>query len=123
MTTGWNGRIYNAVVDDGQPFVIVWDGQGMDYDFWVIPAGHPESDLAHEFLQFASTPKRQGDQTTSSPMGHCVRVRISLSILTFCRICRLPRRTLRTGSRGCSVVGRPSRGADGSVPRLAGEVS
>ena len=44
MTTGWNGRFYNAIVDDGQPFVLVWDGQGMDYDFWVIPAGHPEMD-------------------------------------------------------------------------------
>jgi len=69
MTTGWNGRIYNAVIDDGQPFVIVWDGQGMDYDFWIIPKGHPESDLAHEFLKFASTPERQGDQTNYISYG------------------------------------------------------
>jgi putative spermidine/putrescine transport system substrate-binding protein len=69
MTTGWNGRFYNAVVDDGQPFVLVWNGQGMDYDFWVIPAGHPEADLAHEFIAFASTPERQGDQTNYISYG------------------------------------------------------
>jgi putative spermidine/putrescine transport system substrate-binding protein len=69
MTTGWNGRFYNAVADDGQPFVLVWDGQIMDYDFWVIPAGHPESDLAHEFLKFATSPERQGDQTNYIAYG------------------------------------------------------
>jgi putative spermidine/putrescine transport system substrate-binding protein len=69
MTTGWNGRFYNAVVDDGQPFKIVWDGQIMDYDFWVIPAGHPEADLAHEFLKFATSPEAQGDQTNYIAYG------------------------------------------------------
>lgn len=73
MTTGWNGRFYNAVVDDGQPFVLVWNGQGMDYDFWVIPAGHPEADLAHEFLKFASQPERQGDQTNYISYGPLVK--------------------------------------------------
>lgn len=69
MTTGWNGRFYNAVVDDGQPFQIVWDGQIMDYDFWVTPAGHPEADLAHEFLAFATSPEAQGDQTNYIAYG------------------------------------------------------
>ena len=69
MTTGWNGRFYNAIVDDGQPFQIVWDGQIMDYDYWMIPAGHPEKHLAFEFLKFASTPERQGDQTNYISYG------------------------------------------------------
>ena len=69
MTTGWNGRFYSAIVDDGQPFVIVWDGQGMDYDYWVIPSGHPEADLAYEFIAYASRPDRMGDQTNYISYG------------------------------------------------------
>ena len=69
MSTGWNGRFYSAIVDDGQPFQIVWDGQGMDYDYWVIPNGHPEVDLAYEFIAFASRPERMGDQTTYISYG------------------------------------------------------
>ena len=73
MTTAWNGRIYNAVVAEGKNLVIVWDGQGMDYDFWVIPKGHPELDLAYKFLNFASRPERQGDQTNYISYGPLVK--------------------------------------------------
>ena len=73
MTTGWNGRFYNAVVDDGQPFQIVWDGQALDFDFWFIPKDHPEVDLAYEFLAFASRPDRQGDQTNYIAYGPLVK--------------------------------------------------
>ena len=73
MTTGWNGRFYNAVVDDGQPFALVWNGQALDFDYWFIPKGHPEVDLAHEFLRFASRPERQGDQTNYIAYGPVVK--------------------------------------------------
>jgi putative spermidine/putrescine transport system substrate-binding protein len=69
MTTGWNGRFYNAMVQDKAPFKIVWNGQGMDYDFWAVPKGHPEKALAWEFIKFASTPERQGDQTNYISYG------------------------------------------------------
>ena len=69
MTTGWNGRFYSAIVDDGQPFRIVWDGQGMDYDYWVIPKGHPEAHLAYQFIAYASRPERMGDQTNFISYG------------------------------------------------------
>ena len=73
MTTGWNGRFYNAVVDDGQPFELVWDGQALDFDFWFIPKDHPELDLIYEFLTFASRPDRQGDQTNYIAYGPLVK--------------------------------------------------
>ncbi|MDH3692121.1 MAG: ABC transporter substrate-binding protein [Gammaproteobacteria bacterium] len=73
MTSGWNGRFYNAVVDDGQPFALVWNGQGLDFDYWFIPANHPEMDLAYEFLRFASRPDRQGDQTNYIAYGPMVK--------------------------------------------------
>ena len=37
MTTAYNGRIFNAAVSEGKPFEIVWDGQILDFDLFVIP--------------------------------------------------------------------------------------
>lgn len=73
MTSGWNGRFYNAVVDDGQPFALVWNGQALDFDYWFIPKDHPELDLTYEFLAFASRPDRQGDQTNYIAYGPVVK--------------------------------------------------
>ncbi|MBN33327.1 MAG: spermidine/putrescine ABC transporter substrate-binding protein [Rhodospirillaceae bacterium] len=63
MTTAWNGRIYNAVVNEGKNFVIVWDGQIIDYDLWFIPAGHPEYDLGMKFIEYASRPEVMARQS------------------------------------------------------------
>ncbi len=63
MTTGWNGRIYDAIVNEGKNFVIVWDGQTIDYDLWVTPAGHPEYDLAMKFIEYASRPEVMARQS------------------------------------------------------------
>jgi putative spermidine/putrescine transport system substrate-binding protein len=63
MTTAWNGRIYDAVVKHKKNFVIVWDGQGLDYDWFVIPKGHPQKELALKFIAFASTPEVQANQS------------------------------------------------------------
>ncbi len=73
MTSGWNGRFYTAVVNDGQPFEMVWNGQALDFDYWFIPKDHPELDLAYEFLRFASRPDRQGDQTNYIAYGPVVK--------------------------------------------------
>ena len=63
MTTAWNGRIYNAIVKEGKNFVIVWDGQTIDYDLWIIPAGHPEFDLGMKFIEYASRPEVMARQS------------------------------------------------------------
>ncbi len=34
MASGWNGRFYGAVVDDNQPFHLVWDGQVYDFGYF-----------------------------------------------------------------------------------------
>ena len=69
MTTGWNGRIYDAVVKEGKNFVIVWDGQLIDYDLWIIPFGHPEYDLAMKFVEYASRPEVMARQSQYIPYG------------------------------------------------------
>ena len=62
MSTAYNGRIFNAAVGEGQPFEIVWDGQVLDFDLFVIPKGAPNKDLALEYIAFATDTQRLADQ-------------------------------------------------------------
>ena len=36
MATGWNGRFFNAEVGEGAPIKQVWDGQGLDYEYFAL---------------------------------------------------------------------------------------
>ena len=56
MTTAYNGRIFNAQVLENQPFVIVWDGQVLDFGQLAVLAGTPRWDAAMQFIEFASRP-------------------------------------------------------------------
>ncbi|WP_419939628.1 ABC transporter substrate-binding protein [Candidatus Palauibacter sp.] len=55
MSTAYNGRIFNAQVLEGQPFVIVWDGQLLDINQLAIVAGTRRLDEAMRLVSFAST--------------------------------------------------------------------
>ena len=55
MTTAYNGRIFNAAVDEGQPFKIIWDGQIYEPEGWVIPKGAPNMEEALEFVKFSTS--------------------------------------------------------------------
>jgi putative spermidine/putrescine transport system substrate-binding protein len=63
MTSAWNNRIYNAVVIDKKPFAILWDQQGLDWDWWSIPKGTAKLEAAYRFITFASDPVRMAEQT------------------------------------------------------------
>jgi len=63
IVSAWNGRIYNAVKNDGKHFKIVWDAQAPDYDLWAIPKGDPRLDLAYKFVSYASQPDKMANQT------------------------------------------------------------
>lgn len=62
MSTAYNGRIFNAQLEENQPFEIVWDGQILDFDLFVIPRGAPNKDLAWEYIKFATDTQRLADQ-------------------------------------------------------------
>ena len=62
MTTGFNGRFFSAMVGEGKPFEIIWDGAYMDYDLWVIPKGAPNKEDAMKFLAFSTDTQRLADQ-------------------------------------------------------------
>ena len=63
MTSAYNGRLYNAMVEEGKNFVIVWDGQVWDRDLWTIPKGAKPLTTIHRFIAFSTDTQRLADQT------------------------------------------------------------
>ena len=64
MSTAYNGRIFNAAVGEGQPLEVVWDGQILDLDLWVIPKGAPNRDAALAFVAYSTDTQRLADQAS-----------------------------------------------------------
>ena len=62
MTTAYNGRIFNAAMAENKPFEIVWDGQVLDFDLWVIPKGAPNMEDTLDFLAYSTDTQRLADQ-------------------------------------------------------------
>lgn len=63
MTTAYNGRIFNAMMEEKQPFEILWDNQILDFNLFVIPKGAPNKDAAWTFIKWATDSQRLADQT------------------------------------------------------------
>lgn len=64
MSTAYNGRIFNAAVAEGQPLEVVWDGQILDFDLFVIPKGAPNKEEALKFITFSTDTQRLADQAS-----------------------------------------------------------
>lgn len=64
MSTAYNGRIFNAAVAESQPLVVVWDGQILDFDLFVIPKGAPNKEEAMKFIAFSTDTQRLADQAS-----------------------------------------------------------
>jgi putative spermidine/putrescine transport system substrate-binding protein len=60
MTTAYNGRI-DAAQREGKNLAITWTGGIYDLDFWVMPKGTPNKDLAMKFIAMASSPDEQSE--------------------------------------------------------------
>ncbi len=69
MSTAYNGRLFNAIVKEGKPFVIVWDGQVWDLDLWVIPKGSRNLANALKFVAFSTDTIRNYDQSNYISYG------------------------------------------------------
>jgi putative spermidine/putrescine transport system substrate-binding protein len=69
MTTAWNGRLQTAIDKDKKPFKIVWDHQGLDWDWWSIVKGTPKMEEAYRFITFASGAGPQAEQTKHIAYG------------------------------------------------------
>lgn len=63
MSTAYNGRIFDAAVKNNKPLKMMWDGQILDYDLFVIPKGAKNLKEANEFVAYATDTQRLADQT------------------------------------------------------------
>ena len=64
FTTAWNGRVFNAVAAEDQPFEMVWDGQIYDLDLWVIPKGSKNKEAALDFVAFSTATEQLAAQAS-----------------------------------------------------------
>lgn len=62
FATGYNGRMFNAAEVEGQPFGMIWDGQIVEWDGWVVPAGGNNIDAVMDYLYWATDTQRLADQ-------------------------------------------------------------
>lgn len=69
MTTAYNGRIFNAMIEENQPFDILWKNEILDFNLYVIPKGAPNKEAAWEFIKFATDTQRLADQATFISYG------------------------------------------------------
>jgi putative spermidine/putrescine transport system substrate-binding protein len=77
MTTAWNGRIYDAVKNNGKNFKIVWDGQGMDFNLWAIPSGAKKAEAARKFVAFTVEPDVMAEQSKYISYGPTLKAAIA----------------------------------------------
>lgn len=60
--TGFNGRLFSAIVEENQPLAMIWDGQVLDIDGWAVPAGGQNIDAVMKFVTYATDTQRLADQ-------------------------------------------------------------
>jgi putative spermidine/putrescine transport system substrate-binding protein len=55
MTSSFNSRITNAILENKKPFGLIWDHGMWSYDVWSIPKGAPHPEQAMQFVAFATS--------------------------------------------------------------------
>jgi len=60
--TSYNGRLFQAIVVDKQPIEMLWDGQAIQLDGWVVPKGAPHKKEIMKYLKWATDTQRLADQ-------------------------------------------------------------
>lgn len=63
MSSGYNGRLFDAEISQGLPVNVIWDTQVYEFSTWGIPADAPNRSAAQRFIDFATTTQRLADQT------------------------------------------------------------
>lgn len=63
MTTSYNGRIFDAMINEGKPFEVIWEGQYLELNAFVVPKGAPHPEEAIAYLAFATGAQPLADQS------------------------------------------------------------
>jgi putative spermidine/putrescine transport system substrate-binding protein len=69
--SGYNGRLFSVIEEQGQPIAMLWDAQVFDLDGWIIPADLTEErkKAVLDFVRFATDTQRLADQAKYIPYG------------------------------------------------------
>lgn len=62
IASAYNGRLFSAIEEEGQPIAMMWDWQVFDLDGWVIPTGTKNMDEVKKFVRYATDTQRLADQ-------------------------------------------------------------
>lgn len=68
MSTVYNGRI-DAAQREGKNLAISWNGGIYDLDYWVIPKGSKNKDIAEAFIAYSSSAEAQQNYATKIAYG------------------------------------------------------
>lgn len=63
ISTAYNGRVFNAIVKQDQPFDYIWDGQIWEIDLWAVPRGARNLASVLEFVAFATGTRPLAEQS------------------------------------------------------------
>ena len=69
MAMIWNGRAYSAKNIDNNPVEIQWNGQIVTADYFVVPKGTPNKDLAMDFIAWATCKENNAAPSKYIPYG------------------------------------------------------
>jgi putative spermidine/putrescine transport system substrate-binding protein len=69
MSMIWNGRGYSAKHTDGKPVEIQWNQQILTADYFVVPKGTPNKQVAMEFIAWATCSNNNAAVSNSIPYG------------------------------------------------------
>ncbi|MDO5647411.1 polyamine ABC transporter substrate-binding protein [Paracoccus sp. (in: a-proteobacteria)] len=63
MTSVYNGRIFDAIVSENKPFGVIWEGEFLEINAFVIPKAAPNPELAWDYVKFATSAEQLALQT------------------------------------------------------------
>ena len=69
MSLMWNGRAYSAKHTDNKPVEIQWNQQIVTADYFVVPKGTPNKDLAMDFIAWATCAQNNAAPSNYIPYG------------------------------------------------------
>jgi putative spermidine/putrescine transport system substrate-binding protein len=69
MTMIWNGRGWSAKHTDNKPVEMIWNQQILTADYFVVPKGSPNKDIAMEFIAWATCANNNAAPSNSIPYG------------------------------------------------------
>lgn len=69
MASGFNGRFFNARVNDKVPITVIWDGQFLDTSVWAIAKNTKRRELAETFIRFATRAENMAALAALIPYG------------------------------------------------------